>query len=151
MPLLYFLSKSNKININAKGLIFSNETTFKNSEDPRLKLFQNLKNIELEFLHKDNFLFKLKNFFELNIHSPFGIFNKVINKLYLKLLKNINKKIYLDNNFASDFIKSDSLLIATLHSNPKAQKIVSLIKNVIKNLNGWFFLMVLRFVTIKWL
>ena len=50
-----FLSKSNKININAKGLIFSNETTFKNSEDPRLKLFQNLKNIELEFLHKDNF------------------------------------------------------------------------------------------------
>ena len=128
LPLLYFLSKSNKININAKGLIFSNEISFKNSEDPRLKLFQNLKNIELEFLHKDNFLFKLKNFLEFNIHSPLGIFNRVINKLYLKLLKKINKKIYLDNNFATDFIKSDSLLIATLHSNPRAQKIVSLIK-----------------------
>jgi len=131
LPFLYFLSKSDVIEYTARGIIFENKANYSKNIDPRIELLSNLKNVNLEFLYKDNFLVKIKQLLELKNNSKLAnIFNSLINKFYIKLLKVRQKNIKLDHNLSESFINSKYPLIITLHSNYEAQQIVSRIKKI---------------------
>ena len=131
LPFLYFLSKSDVIEYTARGIIFENKANYSKNIDPRIELLSNLKNVNLEFLYKDNFLVKIKQLLELKNNSKLAnIFNSLINKFYIKLLKVRQKNIKLDHNLSESFINSKYPLIITLHTNYEAQQIVSRIKKI---------------------
>ena len=131
LPFLYFLNKSDDLEYNARGIIFGNKANYIKNIDPRVKLLSNLKNVELEFIYKDNFLFKIKRLLEFKSNSILAnYFNRVINKIYIKYLNTIQKNYDLTNKVGEVFIKSKSPLIITLHANTEAQRIATHIKKI---------------------
>ena len=131
LPFLYFLSKSDAIEFTARGIIFENKANYTKNIDPRIELLSNLKNVDLEFLYKDNFLIKIKQLLELKNNSKLAkLFNSLINKFYSKLLKARQKNVDLDYKLGENFINSELPLVITLHSNYAAQQIVTRIKKI---------------------
>ena len=134
LPFLYFLSKSDAVEYTARGIIFENKANYlKKNIDQRIELLSNLKNVDLEFLYKDNFLVKIKQLLELKNNSKLAkLFFFFLNKLYIKLLKVRQKNFDISYNLGENFINSKLPLIITLHSNYRAQEIVSRIKKINK-------------------
>ena len=131
LPFLYFLSKNDTIEFTARGIIFENKANYIKNIDPRIELLSSLKNVDLEFLYKDNFLIKIKQLLELKNKSKLAkLFNSLTNKFYSKLLKVRQKNFNLDNKLGEIFLNSELPLIITLHSNDAAQQIVSRIKKI---------------------
>lgn len=131
LPFLYFLSKNDTIEFTARGIIFENKANYTKNIDPRIELLSSLKNVDLEFLYKDNFLIKIKQLLELKNKSKLAkLFNSLTNKFYSKLLKVRQKNFNLDNKLGEIFLNSEFPLIITLHSNDVAQQIVSRIKKI---------------------
>lgn len=129
LPFLYFLSKSDDYNFKAKGFIFDSKSNYLKNIDPRVKMLSNLKNVELIFLRKDNFLDKAKQLLTSKGNSIFAkFFNRLISKLYNKLSE--IKKINIDwkSELGHEFINSNIPLIFTLHQNTTCLEIVSYIK-----------------------
>lgn len=129
LPFFYFLSKSEIFNYTAKGIIFDNKTNFSLNIDERFKSLSNLKNVELEFLFKENFLDKIKS---LIIHENdwliVKLFNKAINKIFTTLKKFKKKNFEYQNRLGKDFLNSKSPIIFTTNSNSIDLKIASQIK-----------------------
>ena len=127
----YFLGESKSLDFKARLIIFENKSHYVQNNDPRIKFINNLKNVELEFLYKDNLLVKIKKLFELkNNFKWINTYNNLINKIYSNILKIRQKKINLNNRLGESFINSEFPIIITLHSNKIAQKIVSRIKKI---------------------
>ena len=107
LPFLYFLSKNKNIKYTARGIIFGSKANYTKNIDPRVKLLSNLKNVELEFVYKDNFLFKIKRLLKFENKSILGdFFNRVISGIYIRYLNIIQKKYDLKNNLGEVFLKS---------------------------------------------
>ena len=135
LPFLYFLNKSNDINLNAKLLIFSDEITYKKNIDPRIKFLFNLKNVELIFLYNNKLFCSLKNLLTLKNNSKLAfLFNKIINKFYFIFFKLKKENIILKNKELIDFIKNKNFLIATTTINRK--EILEFIKKI-NNKSKW--------------
>ena len=131
LPFLYILSKNEILEFNATGIIFENKSNYIQNLDPRIEFLSDLRNIDLKFLYKDDFLVKLKKLIKLNInYKLFRTYNNLIDKLYNKLLKIRQKKIDLEKKLGENFLKSEFPLIITLHSNYAAQQIFSNIKKI---------------------
>ena len=131
LPFLYFLNKNDNFEYTARVIIFGNKNDYTKSKDPRIKLLFDLKNVELEFLYEDDFLFKIKRFLEFKSNSIIAsYFNGMINKLYIKYLNSQQKNYDLVNKVGKVFIKSKSPLIITLHKNTHARKIATQIKKI---------------------
>ena len=129
LPFLYFLSKNKDYEFTAKGFIFDNKSNFLKNNDPRIKLLLNLKNIELVFLYKENFIEKILKIFipKKNINSK-NIFNRVISKTVYKLTKLKKINIEWKKVLGSEFINSEIPIIFTLHHDYLTLGIVAEIK-----------------------
>lgn len=131
LPFLYFLDKSENIKFKVKLLIFLDEISFKKKRDPRINFLINLRNVELEFLYKNNFLLKIKSFLKLrNSTVLFNFFYRIVNKFYFKYLIKSNRKIFLNNKLLLDYVTSKPQLIITVHHTIKGD-----ISEFIKKLN----------------
>ena len=131
LPFLYFLNKNDNFEYTVRVIIFGNKNDYTKSIDARIKLLFNLKNVEIEFLYKDDFLFKIKRFLEFKSNSIIANYlNEMINKLYIKYLNSQQKNYDLVNKVGKVFIKSRSPLIITLHKNTRARKIATQIKKI---------------------
>tara|TARA_Y100000768_G_scaffold63599_1_gene43729 strand:- start:31981 stop:33276 length:1296 start_codon:yes stop_codon:yes gene_type:complete len=128
LPFLYFINKSNSFNLNASVLIIENQSNYKKNLDQRVKLLFNLKNIDVKFLYKNNFIYKLKNIFETKYN--FFILNKFFKFFYLKYLEAKINKCNFKDLLGDFFLKSKCPLIITLHNNDKVQKIISKIQKL---------------------
>ena len=131
LPFLYFLNKNDDFEYTARGIIFGNKNNYTKSTDARIKLLFSLKNVELEFIYKDDFLSRFKRFLEFKNNSTIAnYFNRAINKIYIECLSAMQNNYDLVNKVGKVFIKSKSPLIITLHANPQAQKIATHIKKI---------------------
>jgi len=132
LPFLYFLNKSNDFKFTARLIILENESNYKKNLDPRIKLLFGLKNLDIKFLFKNNFLFNVKKVLDSKNSIPVlgKYLDKLFQKLYLKYLEIKIKKINIKNKLGKVFSKSRCPLIITLHKNPKAQKMVSNIQKI---------------------
>ena len=94
LPFFYFLGESKSLDFKARLIIFENKSHYVQNNDPRIKFINNLKNVELEFLYKDNLLVKIKKLFELkNNFKWINTYNNLINKIYSNILKIRQKKL----------------------------------------------------------
>ena len=115
LPFIYFLSKSKTLKYRARVLILENKSNYSKNIDPRINLLFNLKNVDFKFLFENKFLSKLKRLLQLKSSSIFTkIFNRIITKFYIKILKIKLKKLDLKNKLGKAFIKSKSPLIITM-------------------------------------
>ena len=132
LPFLYFLNKSNDFKFTARLIILENESNYNKNLDPRIKVLFGLKNLDIKFLFKNNFLFSIKKILDSkNNISILGKFlDKLFYKLYLEYLKIKIKKINIKDKVGKVFLESRRPLIITLHKNNKAKKIVSEIQRV---------------------
>ena len=132
LPFLYFLNKSNEFKFTARLIILENESNYKKNLDPRIKLLFGLKNLDIKFLFKNNFLFNMKKVLDSKNSIPVlgKYLDKLFQKLYLKYLEIKIKKINIKDKLGKVFSKSTCPLIITLHKNHKAQKMVSNIQKI---------------------
>ena len=131
LPFIYFLNKSRGFKFTARLIILENESNYKTNLDPRIKLLFGLKNLDIKFLFKNNFLFNMKKILSSNSIPVFGKYlDKIFQKLYLKYLEIKIRKINIKGNLGKVFLKSKTPLIITLHKNPKVQKMVANIQKV---------------------
>lgn len=129
LPFLYFLNRNEDYEFKAKGFIFDKKSNFYKNNDPRVKLLSTLKNVELRFLYKENFLDKILKFFipKNNLNSS-NIFNRVITKVVYKLSKLKKTSIEWKKELGSEFVNSETPIIFTLHQDHITLGIVSDIK-----------------------
>jgi len=132
LPFLYFLNKNNNFKFTARLIILENQSNYKENLDPRIKLLFNLKDLDIKFLFKNNFLSSMKKILDSTNNVPvLGKFlDKLIKKLFLKHLEIKIKKMNLKEKMGKVFLKSTCPLIITLHNNLKAKKIVSNIQKI---------------------
>jgi len=129
LPFLYFLSKNEEYEYTAKGFIFGSETQQSKNIDARVKLLSNLKNIELVFTDKENFLKKAMQFLTRDSNSkPVKLLNKVLNKIIKQSSKSPNIDIDWKTELGNEFINSNMPLIFVLHNDHITLEIVSKIK-----------------------
>jgi hypothetical protein len=129
LPFLYFLSKNEEYEYTAKGFIFGSETQQSKNIDARVKLLSNLKNIELVFTDKENFLKKAMQFLTPDSNSkPVKLLNKVLNKIIKQSSKSPNRDIDWKTELGNEFINSNMPLIFVLHNDHITLEIVSKIK-----------------------
>ena len=77
-----------------------------------------MKNVEIKYLYKTNFIDKLENFPLLKINLKFfRILNALLNKLKNKIYKNNLSKINWQNEVGKKFFNSHTPLIFTLIHN----------------------------------
>lgn len=134
LPFLHFLSKSSKLEYKARGFIFDNEENYIKDLDPRVELISKMKNVEIKYLYKTNFIDKLENFPLLKINLKFfKILNSLLNKLKNKIYKNNLSKINWQNKVGKKFFNSHTPLIFTLiHNEDIFLNIISKIKKINK-------------------
>ena len=129
LPFLYFLSKNEEYEYTAKGFIFGSKTQQSKNIDLRVKLLSNLKNIELVFIDKENFLKKAMQFLTPDSNSkPVKLLNKVLNKINKQSSKSPNRDIDWKTELGNEFINSNMPLIFVLHNDHITLEIVSKIK-----------------------
>ncbi len=134
LPFLHFLSKSSKLEYKARGFIFDNEENYIKDLDPRVELLSRMKNVEITYLYKTNFIDKLKNFplFKINLKF-FRILNSLLDKLKNKTSKIELSKINWQNELGKNFFNSKTPLIFTLiHNENIFLNIISKIKKINK-------------------
>ena len=134
LPFLYFLSKSSKLKYKARGLIFDNEENYIKDLDPRVKFLSNMKNVEITYLFKKNFIDTLKNFplFKINL-KLFKILNSFLNKSKNKSSKIALSKINWQDEVGKNFLNSNTPLIFTaIHNEDIFLSIISKIKKINK-------------------
>ena len=134
LPFLHFLSKSRKLEYKARGFIFDNEENYIKDLDPRVELISRMKNVEIKYLYKTNFIDKLENFPLLKINLKFfRILNALLNKLKNKIYKNDLSKINWQNEVGKKFFNSHTPLIFNLiHNEDIFSNIISKIKKINK-------------------
>ena len=131
LPFIYFLSKSENFKFSARCIILENKADYSNNIDPRVQLLFNLKNVDTEFLYKNNFLSKLKKLSESKSSSIIEkFFKKLIRFLYMKQLKLKLRKADFNNKVGEVFKKSKSPIIITAHTNNEARQVVAKIKKI---------------------
>ena len=129
LPFLYFLSKNKDYEYIVKILIFDTNDNYLQNIDQRVKQLSNLKNVELVFLYKENFSDKVKQFLVTESNSKITkIFNRILNKFYIKFKKIKKRSIDWRSNLGQEFIKSNTPLIFTLHNSGPIVEIVSQLK-----------------------
>ncbi len=134
LPFLHFLSKSSKLKYKARGLIFDNEKNYIKDLDPRVELLSKMKNVEITYLFKKNFIDELKNFplFKINL-KLFKILASFLDKLKNKSSKISISKINWQNEVGKNFFDSNTPLIFTvIHNEDIFLNIISKIKKINK-------------------
>ena len=132
LPFLYFLNKSNDFKFTTRLIILENQSNYEKNLDQRIKLLFDLKNLNIKFLFKNNFLSNIKKALDSKNNIPVlgKYLDKLFKKLYLKYLEIKIKKINIKEKLGKVFLKSTCPLIITLHKNHKVQKIVSNIQKI---------------------
>lgn len=133
LPFLYFLNKSNKIEIKVKCFIFNNKINYNKIKDPRISYLSSLKNVELIFLdEKNDLLNKIKLLLPKKNLRIFKILNNLLSNI---ITKSLSKNIYnIDwkKKLGNHFLNSNYFFIFSLVENIQVLDIVKKIKKLNK-------------------
>ena len=132
LPLIYFLNQSRTFNYKFKGILFENELNFKKNLDPRVKFLFSFKNLDLKFLYRSYFMFRIKQFISSRHNSIIiNLFKRVLKFYYKNKLNHIKKK-FLKHKLKKYINASSTQLLISLHQNKEAKFIVSCFKKINK-------------------
>lgn len=132
IPIIYFLNQCKIFNYKFKAILFENELNFKKNLDPRVKFLFSFKNLDLKFLYRSYFMFKIKQLISSRHNSIILNFFKQVFKYYYKNKLNYIKKKFLKHKLKKYINKSSTQLVISLHQNKEAKFIVSCFKKINK-------------------